>query len=322
MPLLDLSVEALYKYEGRNPRPDGFDEFWDEALRELEAVPPRVELVRHELAAPFAECFHLTFDGVDGARQYAKFLRPKTTEALIPCVLEFHGYSGNSGDWMGKLPFVARGQAVASLDCRGQGGRSHDGSRVTGNTHNGHIIRGLEDALGGRPEALYYRQMFLDTAQLARAVAGMAEIDGERLGARGGSQGGALTLACAALAPIKKAASIYPFLSDYKRVWEMDLAQGAYAELKTWFRHFDPLHEREDAIWNALGFVDIQHLAPRITGEVLMAVGLQDSICPPSTQFAAFNKIPGNKRAVFYPDFGHEGLPGWSDIDFNFLADL
>lgn len=163
MPQLDLSVEALYEYEGRNPCPDGFDVFWDEALRELESVPPRVELVRHEIAAPFAECFHLTFDGIDGARQYAKFLRPKTIEAPVPCVLEFHGYTGNSGDWVGKLPFVARGQAIAALDCRGQGGRSEDGSRVTGNTHNGHIIRGLDDAINGRPEALYYRPRYRAT---------------------------------------------------------------------------------------------------------------------------------------------------------------
>lgn len=322
MPLLDLSVEALYQYEGRNPRPDQFDAFWDDALKELDSIPPRTELVRHELAAPFADCFHLTFDGIDGARQYAKFLRPRHIESPLSCVLEFHGYTGNSGDWMGKLPYVARGQAIASLDCRGQGGRSQDRSQVAGNTHNGHIIRGLDDALNGHPEAFYYRQMFLDTAQLARAVSQMPEIDGNRLGARGGSQGGALTLACAALAPIKKAAPIYPFLCDYQRVWEMDLAQGAYAELKTWFRSFDPLHERADEVWTALGFIDVQHLAPRITADVLMAVGLMDSICPPSTQFAAFNKIAGNKNAVFYPDFGHEGLPGWSDRDFEFLADL
>lgn len=322
MPLVDLSVEALSSYQGRNPRPAQFDAFWDAALRELDAVPPRVELRRHELRASYAECFELTFDGVDGARQYAKFLRPTNIETPVSCVLEFHGYTGHSGDWSSKLPFVGRGQAIASLDCRGQGGKSEDASRVRGNTHNGHIIRGLEEALDGHPERLYYRQMFLDTVQLARAVASMPEIDGDRLGAFGGSQGGALTLACAALAPIKRAASMYPFLCDYKRVWEMDLATGAYAELKAWFRSYDPRHEREEQVWQALGFIDVQHLAPRIQADVLMGVGLMDTICPPSTQFAAYNKIPSNKRTVFYPDFGHEGLPGWSDLVFDFLADL
>lgn len=322
MPLVDLPQDQLFEYQGRNPRPADFEAFWDDALRELEASNPRAELVPHPISAPFAECFDLFFDGVDGARQHAKFARPSESETPVPCVLEFHGYSGNSGDWSGKLPFVARGQAVASLDCRGQGGLSEDRSQVKGNTLNGHIIRGLQDALEGHPEKLYYRQMFLDTAQLARVVSQMNEIDGNRLGARGGSQGGALTLACSALAPIKKAAPEFPFLCDYKRVWEMDLATGAYAELKSWFRNHDPRHERAEAVWNALGYIDIQHLAPRIRAEVLMAVGLGDTICPPSTQFAAFNRIESRKEAVFYPDFGHEGLLGFGDVAYEFFGDL
>src|SRR5947207_3006705 len=83
----------------------------------------------------------------------------------------------------------------------------------------------------------------LDAAQLARVVMDMPEVDAGRVGATGGSQGGGLTVACAALEPrIKRAAPVFPFLCDYQRVWEMDLAAGAYEELKTFFRDFDPLH--------------------------------------------------------------------------------
>ena len=105
---------------------------------------------------------------------------------------------------------------------------------------------------------------------------------------------------------IKRAAPMFPFLCDYKRVWEMDLAKDAYDELKMYFRHFDPQHKREDEIFTKLGYIDNQHLAPRIRGEVLMAVGLMDTICPPSSQFAAYNKITAKKSLAIYPDFGHE----------------
>ena len=77
-----------------------------------------------------------------------------------------------------------------------------------------------------------------------------------------------------------------------------------------YFRHFDPLHEREDEIFTKLGYIDLQYLAPRIRGDVLMFVGLMDTICPPSTQFAAYNKMTANKQLAIYPDFGHEHLPG------------
>ena len=114
--------------------------------------------------------------------------------------------------------------------------------------------------------------------------------------------------------------SLYPFLCDYRRVWEMDLAKDAYEELALYFRRFDPTHEREEAVFERLGYVDVQHLAPRVKAGVLMATGLMDTITPPSTHFAAFNQLAGEKNMVVYPDFGHEGLPGFMDQAHRFLT--
>jgi cephalosporin-C deacetylase len=102
----------------------------------------------------------------------------------------------------------------------------------------------------------------------------------------------------------------------------MDQAKDAYVELSEYFRRFDPRHEREDAIFEALGYVDIQHLAPRIQGDVLWSMGLMDTVCPPSSQFAAYNKITAPKLLDIYPDFGHEGLPGSADRIFQFMLGL
>jgi len=313
-----MPLQELEHYQGRNPRPADFDDFWDRGLAEMHALDPRVELTPHSLRAANAECLHLRFTGVGGARVYAKYLRPKGAKNC-PAVVMFHGYTWHSGEWAEKLNWVANGFCVAALDCRGQGGLSEDVGGVRGTTHHGHIIRGLDDA----PEKMIYRSIFLDCAQLARIVMEMPEVDETRVGALGGSQGGALTLVCAALEPrVKKAAPVFPFLCDYRRVWEMDQAANAYAELKTYFKHFDPRHEREDEVFNRLGYIDVQHLAPRIRAEVLMGIGLMDNVCPPSTQYAAYNKITSPKRAVIYPDFGHEGLPGFGDMTYDFMAEL
>jgi cephalosporin-C deacetylase len=320
MPMIDMPLEELEAYPGITPKPDDFDRYWEEALEEMQAVDPAVELVPSEFQCPQADCFHLYFTGVGGARVHAKYLRPKTPKTSVhPAVLRFHGYSGDSGDWWEKLPYVGLGFSVAALDCRGQGGRSEDQGGVLGNTLHGHIIRGLDDA----PEKLLYRNHFLDTALLAKIILDFPEVDVDRVGAMGMSQGGGLTLACAALEPrIQRAAPMCPFLCDYQRVWEMDLARDAFQELTDYFRRFDPRHEREKEIFARLGFIDCQHLAPRIQATTLMATGLMDEICPPSTQFAAYNKIRAPKSMHLYPDFAHEDYPGFLDRVFTFMADL
>jgi len=319
MPLVDMSLEKLRKYKGISPKPKDFEAYWNRALKEMHKIDPEVELVKAQFQAPGAECFDLYFTGVRGARIHAKYLRPKKAAKKHPAVLQFHGYTGHSGDWAEKLSYVFAGYSVAALDCRGQGGKSEDTGGIKGNTYKGHIIRGIDD----KPENLLFRHIFLDTAQLARIVMAMPEVDAKRVGAMGGSQGGALTLACVSLEPrVKRAAPAYPFLSDYRRVWEMDLAKDAYDEIRVYLRQFDPLHSRADRIFHTLGYIDIQHLAPRIKAEVMMGTGLMDTICPPSTQFAAFNKIRSRKQVVIYPDFDHEGLPGWNDKVFQFMMGL
>lgn len=320
MPLShDMPLAELRAYQGVNPKPADFDAFWERGLAEMRATDPQIELVPAHFQTTYADCFHLYFTGVGGARLHAKFVRPKQQAQPGPALLMFHGYSMNAGEWLDKLAYAAAGFTVAALDCRGQGGRSQDLGGATGWTLHGHIVRGLDDA----PEMLSFRQIFLDTAQLAAIVMAMPQVDENRVGATGASQGGGLTLACAALEPrIRRAAPIYPFLCDYQRVWEMDLDEGAYEELKSYFRRFDPRHEREAAIFTQLGYVDVQHLAPRIRAEVRLAVGLRDKICPPSTQFAAYNKITAPKSLDLYPEFAHEHLYGHADRVFQFMMGL
>jgi cephalosporin-C deacetylase len=317
MPLFEMPMEKLVTYQGRNPRPQDFDAYWDAALDEMRAVDPKVELAPHPIRARFAECFDLYFTGVRGARVHAQLLRPRPVEGPHPAVVQFHGYSIDAGNWTPKLAYVAAGFTVAALDCRGQGGDSEDVGGVPGPTYIGHMIRGIE----GRPEDLLFRQIFLDCAQLAGIVMGLDGVDPTRVAAMGGSQGGGLTLAAAALEPrIARLAPTYPFLCDYRRVWEMDLAKNAYEELCWYLKRRDPQHEREEQFFTRLGYVDVEHLANRIRGRVLMCMGLMDQVCPPSTQFAAYNKIVSEKELRLWPDFGHEPLKGAEDLVFDFLT--
>ncbi|MEM8781220.1 MAG: acetylxylan esterase [Planctomycetota bacterium] len=322
MPLIDLPLDELHAYTGRTPKPDDHDAYWRRGLAELDALDPQAELVPVDTGIPNVDCFDLWFTGVGGARVHAKYVRPSAWrggDRPGPALLRFHGYTMDAGEWGAQLPYVSAGFRVAALDCRGQGGRSTDPFDAAGTTLHGHIVRGLED---DDPDKLYYRNVFLDTALLARIVAGFDEVDADRLASCGGSQGGALSLVCASLETrIAKCATTFPFLCDYRRVWEMDLAKQAYDGLGQFFRRHDPQHRRIDHWFGKLGYIDVQHLTPRIAASVCMAIGLMDSVCPPSTQFAAYNKITSPKRLEVFPDFGHEHLPGWLDAELRWLCD-
>lgn len=320
MPMLDKPLAELKEYKGINPKPVDFDAYWDRAIAEMKSTDPQVEITPAEVQIPGTKCYDMYFSGTRNGRVYCKLLKPEQIDGKAPALLHFHGYCGCSSDWMAYAAYAQMGFVVAAMDCRGQGGKSSDKNPVVGNTENGHIIRGLSDP---DPHNLYFRQVFLDTALLAEIVANFEDVDENRMGAYGGSQGGALTVACACLSPrIKMAAPMYPFLSDYRRVWEMDMAERAYRELKDYFRRFDPCHEREEEIFTKLGYIDLHHLAGRIRAKILFLTALMDDVCLPSTQFAIYNNIKSEKSMVIYPDYGHENLPGYTDKTAVFFSEL
>ncbi|MBR3872806.1 MAG: acetylxylan esterase [Clostridia bacterium] len=320
MPILDMPLEKLKVFEGVNPRPADIDAFWDASIAEMEALGTGYELVPSDFSVPGMLCADLYFTGVKGARIHCKFLRPEKVASPLPAVCVFHGYAGRSPSFFALLSYVQAGFVVCAMDCRGQGGQSQDVGGVCGNTLHGHIIRGLDE---NDPSKLLFRDMFLDTAQMARIVMAMPEVDETRVGATGGSQGGGLTLACAALTPtLNRAAPQFPFLCDYKRVWDMDLDKAAYKELRDYFRLYDALHEREEEVFTLLGYIDNQHIAHRTRAEVMMITCLLDDICPPSTQFAAYNKLGGKKSMLIYPDYGHESIPDADNRIVQFLLGM
>ena len=317
-----MPLKELQEYKGVNPKPTDFDTFWNKSLSELDNQDLSYSLEKASFAADGVECYHLYFIGIGGAKIHCKLLKPTHIEVKLPAVAMFHGYQGHCGDWFDKLPYVYNGMVVAAMDVRGQAGLSEDTLKTTGSTFQGHIVRGIDDET---PDNLAFRYIYLDTAQLIRILGTMPFVDSNRIGATGFSQGGGLTLACAALEPSVKIAAVgYPFLCDYKRVWELDLAggDGAYKELSLYFRLRDPMHQKASQFWERLGYIDLQYLTPRIKAKTTFFTGLMDTICPPSTQFAAYNKITAPKDMKVYPDFGHEDLPGAHDMVLELMKQL
>lgn len=314
-----MKMKDLENYSGSGIKPADFDAFWEDGLREMESLPLDYILDPVDIPSQVANFYHLTFKGVGGATIHCQLITPKETAGRnFKGLLQFHGYHTDSGDFQDKIGWAAEGFVVLAMDARGQGGLSEDRTQTSGGVMKGLIIRGMEEGKNN----LYFRQVFLDTAHVARILKSMDFVNENRIYAQGASQGGGLTIACAGLVPdLYRIYVSYPFLSDYRKAYSLGAQTSAFEEIPYWFQFRDPLHKREKEIFDTLEYIDIQHFAPRIKAEVCWAVGMQDTIVPPITQMATYNNITTKKNLIILPEYGHEYLPKVSDDMRSYFID-
>ena len=312
-------IAAYGTYHGSTPVPPDFDAFWDARMAEADAAELSYRLEPARVPAyPACVFYDLFFKGIDGAELHAKVHMPVMDEP-VPAVLQFHGYPGSSRSWFEHLSFCGMGMAIIALDNPGQGGPSIDAGGYAGPTVSGHIIAGLE----GPAEGLYYTRLHQSIRILVRIVSQLPGIDTERLYASGASQGGGLALATAALNPqVTRVAALYPFLSDYRLVWELGADEVAYEGVRYYSHWRDPQGKHLDEWFGKLVYVDTVSFAHRVpkTTKVLFGTGLADHVCPPPTQMAVYNELACVKRHRFYPGFAHEEIQDFDDEVIGFFC--
>lgn len=309
-------LRELEAYRGTNPIPEDFDSFWAERMAEADAVELDYELEPADEVPSYPTCRYLDlwFRGMRGARLYAKVLLP--TPALtgtdsVPVVLRFHGYPGRTRSWLENCSFAGMGFCDITMDNPGQGGRSEDVGGFRGTTVAGHLVTGLDD----EPKNLYYVRLHQDIRILCRIVRELPGLDLSRVCVYGDSQGGGVGLATCALNPdlVTCAGILYPFLSDFRKVWELGADQIAYEGIRYYSRWFDADGQRADEAFRRLGYIDTLSFAHLVRCPVLFGTGLSDVVCPPATQFAVYNALTCPKRHLLYPDFGHEEIQAFDD---------
>jgi cephalosporin-C deacetylase len=303
MPLIDMSLQELQAYRPLLTAQPDLAEYWERSLEESGRSPLNAMLEPIEYPIDGPGFNRVWYDGWRGARICAWYIVPPG-DGPFPVVVVYHGYGSSKGAIYSLLPWVSAGSwltagyAVLAVDTRGQSGDSTDpGPYSTGHTR-GYMTQGILD-----PEEYYYRGAFIDCVRALDFVCSRTELDPDRIAVTGISQGGALTLAVAALDHRPKAAAArVPFLCHYRRALEVT-DEMPYWEIAEYLN----MHpDREEQAFRTLSYFDNLNLAPRITCPTLVTVGLQDMICPPSTVFAAYNHMSCDKQILVYPYMGHD----------------
>src|ERR1700691_5672015 len=306
MPWYDLPAEELTGYRTGTAEPADLDRWWRLRLDEARAVAREPAWTRYEAGAyaPI-EVYDTEFSGAGGDRIRAWYRRPAgAPQDGAPTVVKFIGYGGGRGLPAQHALLPALGYALLVMDTRGQGGRWSTGA--TGDhAHGWHagpenarvMTRGI-----ARPEDYYFTRLFTDAVravETACALTGAAQV-----AVTGASQGGGLALAAAALVAERVAVchADVPFLCDIQRAITL-APQPPYTEVPEFLAHQVDL---VPAALDTLRYVDCALLARRITARCLLSVGLMDTVCPPSTVFAAYNEITAGKDISVHPFTGHE----------------
>jgi cephalosporin-C deacetylase len=156
------------------------------------------------------------------------------------------------------------------------------------------------------PQTYYYRAAYMDCLRGIDFLFTRPEINTDKIGLQGSSQGGAFSLAVAALDQrIACAAVDVPFLGNIP-----DFTKLATVGAGTKFGQMIDGSERGRNIQKTLSYIDVAFMAQRIKCPVLVCVGLQDRVCPPLTGITVFNhlneKDSSLKRLVMDPVADHE----------------
>lgn len=280
-----------------------FKAFWDNSLKELAKVSPNYKLtLLPESSNADYELYLVEMKSFENELIRGYYAKPKR-EGKHPVLVEYMGYGAGAHfpnmSWNGFAHFILsiRGQAL---------------NQPT-NRFGNWITYGLENK-----DKYYYRGAFLDVVRALDFVCSRPEIDTDKIAVNGGSQGGALSFAAAALDKrVKVAAPNIPFLSDYPD----------YFKIAPWPKSdFDAyMSKHREAKWEdiygVLSYFDIKNLAQWIECPIIMGVGVQDNVCPPHINFAAYNQVKAEKCWMAFALYGHGVSKDYTDASMKFIKE-
>lgn len=293
-----------------------FDEFWAAAKSDLAAVAPEYTMTKIEEKSTAKRNVYLvemkSIDNGDGQPVTIRaYYAEPVAEGTYPVLISQNGYDSDptqsvycpSGDgnpdWI-ELYVSVRGQLLNNRE-----------PNTADNIYGDWFVYNLGDK-----DKYYYRGAYMDAVRSIDFIASRPKAQKENIFMQGGSQGGALTIAGAALdTRLNAIAPSIPFMGDFPDYFQVG-SWPAYPAQQ--YQKANGLTDED--MYACLSYFDTKNLAPRITCPVIMASGLQDNVCPPHTNFAPYNNLTvTDKQYVVNPDCKHETPASWYNTYMDFF---
>ncbi len=276
-------------------------------MAEADAVPLHYTVTQAQEVPSWDSCefLDLWFTGMEGARLFTQSFTPAPERADA------------AGSAVSRLPRCVPLLCRTGLLCRDGHGADRHGlprpgrvqrgrRRLLGTTVSGHIVAGLD----GPPRACTTCGCIRTSASSAASCGSWTastravSLSTQRFAGRRAGSG----LCGAEPGLIDRAAILYPFLSDFKLVWDLGADEIAYEGCATTPAGLTPTSTSRTGGFRQLGYIDSKNFAPMVRCPVLFGTGLDDVICPPQTQCAVYNNLHCARKRYLFPGYGHEEI--------------
>jgi len=280
------------------PVPDDFDEFWAEQKRQLAEIPlaPKLTPVKHSTDS--IDCFDVQAPCLGGAPVSGYFSKPKAAKAnSLPAILWVHGAGVRSSSLSNAVKGAQAGMLSMDINAHGipNGKSAEFYSKLSSGRLKNYRTAGRESR-----DTVYFRGMFLRLVRAIDFLTAQPEWDGKHVVVIGHSQGGGQSLVAGGIDErVTMIAPGVPAICDH--------SGQAAGRVNGWPKLVpnDTDGKPNSKILAAGRYVDAVNFATRCKADAIMSVGFIDAVCPPSSCYAAYNALKGQKSVINEPLMGH-----------------
>lgn len=293
---------SVQEIEPSLPVPDDFDAYWEEQKRQLAEIPVDATQTPVKTKDDSIECFDVQIPCLGGAPVSGYFSKPTHSQPKsLPAILWVHGAGVRSSSLANAVKGAQAEMLSMDINAHGipNGKPDEFYAEMSAGPLKNYRFEGREDR-----DTSYFRGMFLRLVRAIDFLTSQPQWNGRDVVVIGSSQGGGQAIVAGGLDPrVTMIAAGVPAICDHS---------GRVAGRINGWPKLVPEGEdgKPDAkVLEASRYVDAVNFASRCRAEAILSVGFIDGVCPPTSCYAAYNELLGEKQMINEPHMGHAAPP-------------
>lgn len=303
---LATAAYAPDKIKAVTEKPSDFESYWQNTLADARKVP--LESTWELLPSRCTEkvnVYQVSFQNIRyGSRTYGILCLPKK-EGKYPALLRVPGAGVRA--YYGDVTTAEKGAITLEIGVHGVPVTQPDS--YYNNLAQGALWCYWTNRMDDR-DAFYYHRVYIGAVRAVDFICSLPQYNGQSLGVTGSSQGGALSVATAALdSRVTFFAAIHPALCDHEA-----FVKG---EAGGWPNYFYNVKNPDAKAISTARYYDTVNFARIVRVPCWFSWGYNDEVCAPTSLYACYNEVNSTKELHPYIETGHywyqEQYDEWND---------